>query len=85
MLAAAGLHNPRQCGTIIAVDFPSASDAGYLATIGPALKAFFTERSLLLRPLGNTVYVMPPYSITPNDLTTVHDVIAEAAVMFAPP
>lgn len=80
MLAATpGLKNARQCGTIIAVDFEAGGDAGYLAGIGPKLKAFFTERGLLLRPLGNTVYVMPPYCISPEDLAAVHAAIAEAA------
>ena len=82
MLAAAGLENPRQCGTIIAADFPASGDAGYLADVGPRLKAFFVERGLLLRPLGNTVYVMPPYCISAEDLTTVHAAIAEAAEVF---
>ncbi len=80
MLAATpSLKNPRQCGTIIAVDFEAGVDAGYLAGIGPKLKAFFTERGLLLRPLGNTVYIMPPYCISPEDLAAVHAAIAEAA------
>ncbi|MEO6717901.1 MAG: adenosylmethionine--8-amino-7-oxononanoate transaminase [Novosphingobium sp.] len=77
-----GLLNPRQCGTMIAVDLAT-GDAGYLADVGPKLKAFFLEHSLLLRPLGNTVYVMPPYCISGEDLTTVHEAIAEAAGRFA--
>jgi len=39
-------------------------DSGYLADIGPRLGAAFLERDLLLRPLGNIVYFMPPYAIT---------------------
>ena len=82
MLAAVpGLINPRQCGTMIAVDL-EVGDAGYLADAGPKLKAFFLERSLLLRPLGNTVYVMPPYCIGSEDLALVHGAIAEAAGVF---
>ena len=76
-----GLINPRQCGTMIAVELAS-GDAGYLADVGPKLKAFFLERGLLLRPLGNTVYVMPPYCIGTEDLTAVHGAIAEAARVF---
>ncbi len=79
MLSAAGLENPRQCGTIIAADYPVSGDAGYLAEIAPRLKAWFTEQSVLLRPLGNTVYVMPPYCIEADDLASVHTVIAKAA------
>ncbi len=82
MWADAGLENPRQCGTIIAADFPAGADAGYLADIGPRLKAWFTERSILLRPLGNTVYVMPPYCISAQDLAAVHEAVVEAAREF---
>jgi adenosylmethionine-8-amino-7-oxononanoate aminotransferase len=39
-------------------------DQGYLDQIGPRLSAAFVERGLLLRPLGNVVYFMPPYVIT---------------------
>ena len=80
--AEAGLENPRQCGTIIAADFPAAADAGYLAGIGPRLKAWFTQRGLLLRPLGNTIYVMPPYCISAEDLSAVHNAVADAAREF---
>ncbi len=37
---------------------------GYLDGLGPRLAAAFLDRGLLLRPLGNVVYFMPPYSIT---------------------
>lgn len=39
-------------------------DQGYLDQIGPRLAAAFLKRGLLLRPLGNVVYFMPPYVIT---------------------
>ena len=81
--AEAGLKNPRQCGTIIAADFPASGDAGYLADIGPRLKARFAEQGVLLRPLGNTVYVMPPYCISVDDLASVHSAVADAARAFA--
>ena len=43
-------------------------DAGYLAGVGPRLTRFFIDRGVLLRPLGNTIYVMPPYCITGAEL-----------------
>jgi len=73
-----GLVNPRQCGTVIAIDYEGGGE-GYLAQLGPRLLAYFREQDVLLRPLGNTVYVMPPYSITADDLGRVHEVMAEAA------
>ena len=45
--------NVRRAGTITALDL-KASDAGYLADVGPKLQDFFRNRNLLLRPLGNT-------------------------------
>jgi adenosylmethionine-8-amino-7-oxononanoate aminotransferase len=45
-------------------DKQSKEAGGYLDEIGPRLTRAFLERGLLLRPLGNVVYVMPPYVIT---------------------
>lgn len=41
---------------------------GYLDGIGPRLSAQFLNRGLLIRPLGNVVYFMPPYSITEDQV-----------------
>jgi adenosylmethionine-8-amino-7-oxononanoate aminotransferase len=73
-----GIANVRQAGTILALDY-AVSDEGYLSDIGPRLSARFREAGLLLRPLGNTVYVMPPYSIEAADLAACHQALAEAA------
>ena len=71
-------ENVRQLGTITAVDF-KVEEAGYLAAVGPKLYDFFRGRGLLLRPLGNTIYVMPPYCAAPEELDAVYAAIAEAA------
>ena len=73
-----GLAKARTCGTILAVDYVSDGQAGYLSAIGPRLTAFFRDRDLLLRPLGNTAYVMPPYGIAADDLARVHNALVEA-------
>jgi adenosylmethionine---8-amino-7-oxononanoate aminotransferase len=70
--------NVRRTGTITALDL-DVRDSGYLAEIGPKLLAFFGGRNLLLRPLGNTIYVMPPYCVTQADLDEIYAAIAEAA------
>lgn len=68
----------RRAGTIAALDL-AAADSGYLAAMAPRLYAFFIDRGLLLRPLGNTIYVMPPYCTTEPELDMVYDAISEAA------
>jgi adenosylmethionine-8-amino-7-oxononanoate aminotransferase len=67
----------RQIGTVGAMEL-RAEDAGYLSAMRPKLYQFFLEREVLLRPLGNVVYVLPPYVITPDELHRVYDVIVEA-------
>ena len=67
----------RQIGTIGAIELRT-DDAGYLSAMRPKLYAFFLERGVLLRPLGNVVYVLPPYVISPEELHRVWDVIVEA-------
>ena len=67
----------RQIGTIAAIELRT-EDAGYLSAMRPKLYRFFLERGVLLRPLGNVVYVLPPYVISPDELHRVWDVIVEA-------
>ncbi|MGC1584932.1 MAG: adenosylmethionine--8-amino-7-oxononanoate transaminase [Rhodomicrobium sp.] len=72
--------NVRQLGTIAALDL-CVEDAGYLAGVATRLYNFFAKKGLLLRPLGNTIYVMPPYCSAPGDLETAYAAIAEAATV----
>jgi adenosylmethionine-8-amino-7-oxononanoate aminotransferase len=72
------IANLRRCGTIAAMEL-GAGDAAYLSDLGPRLLAHFREAGLLLRPLGNTVYVMPPYCIEDADLHAIYTSIGEIA------
>ncbi len=67
----------RQIGSIAALEL-CVDDPGYLSGLRPKLYNFFLERGVLLRPLGNVVYVLPPYVIAPEELHRVYDVIVEA-------
>lgn len=58
-------------------DRTSKSAGGYLDQVGPGLAAEFMRRGLLLRPLGNTLYLMPPYAIGFDDLNWVLSQIEE--------
>ena len=71
-------ENVRQTGTITAMDLKT-PDPGYLAQIGPRLQESFRGSHVLLRPLGNTIYVLPPYCVTSEDLEVIYDAIAAAA------
>lgn len=69
--------NVRSIGTMAAIEL-KADDAGYTSKIRTKLYQFFLEAGLLLRPLGNIVYVLPPYVISQRELHYVHDKIAES-------
>lgn len=73
--------NARQLGTVAAIDL-EARDAGYLSDLAPKLRAFFMERGLLLRPLGNTIYLMPPYCIDATQLDAIFAALHEAGEIF---
>jgi adenosylmethionine-8-amino-7-oxononanoate aminotransferase len=68
-----GVRAPRVLGTVAAVDL--AARGGYLDPVGPELGAFALREGVLLRPLGNVVYVLPPYCIGDSDLEEIYGVI----------
>jgi adenosylmethionine-8-amino-7-oxononanoate aminotransferase len=72
------LRNQRRIGTITAMEV-TARQSGYLSAIGPRMTAMFRDRGLLLRPLGDTIYVMPPYCTDAADLERIYEAIAQVA------
>ena len=51
----------------LVTDKESKTATGYLDSVGPRLSAAFLDRGLLLRPLGNILYFMPPYVVTESE------------------
>ncbi|MBF0158749.1 MAG: adenosylmethionine--8-amino-7-oxononanoate transaminase [Magnetococcales bacterium] len=70
-------HRWRVMGTIAALDIRT-DTTGYHSEVGPRLKRFFLERGLLIRPLGNVIYLLPPYCITESELHRGWNGIEEA-------
>jgi len=79
-----GVGDVRHIGSIGAIELEVA-DPGYLSALRPKLYEFYLRRGVLLRPLGNVVYVLPPYSITSAELNFVYDVIEESLSLIANP
>jgi len=74
------VQRPRVLGTIAAFDL-SLGD-GYLSPVGPELAAFALAQDVLIRPLGNVVYVLPPYCSTADDLDHVYSVLDQFVSRF---
>jgi len=77
-----GVADVRHIGTIAAIEL-KVPDAGYLSSLRPRLYEFYLGRGVLLRPLGNVVYILPPYVISPEQLNFVYDVIQESLALVS--
>ena len=66
----------RKLGTIAAFDYKKISE-GYGSLESMAIRNRFLENGLLLRPLGNTIYLMPPYCIKKKNLIDSYEKLIE--------
>jgi adenosylmethionine-8-amino-7-oxononanoate aminotransferase len=73
------LKNLRSTGTILAMDFQTSEPTSYFHSLRDQLYHFFLEKGIILRPLGNTIYVMPPYCISDDELQYIYEAIEGCA------
>ncbi len=72
----------RVCGPVAAVEVKSRK-SDYLSPIGPDMYRLALSRGVLLRPLGNVLYLLPPYCIEDDDLHRCWDVIGACVDLAA--
>jgi adenosylmethionine-8-amino-7-oxononanoate aminotransferase len=68
----------RQTGTILALEWETGTDTSYFSGLRNQLYQYFIERGIVLRPLGNIVYILAPYVISDEDLQYIYDTIEQA-------
>lgn len=71
------VKNVRVTGTILALECSISEKSDYFHAQQEYLYQAFLEKGILMRPLGNTIYLVPPYCISEEDLNHVYDVILE--------
>jgi adenosylmethionine-8-amino-7-oxononanoate aminotransferase len=71
------VENVRHAGTIVAFDVGNA-DRGYLSGIAPRLYRYFVAQGVLLRPIGQSIYMLPPYCVSAEDLEVIVGTIERA-------
>ncbi|WP_307458677.1 adenosylmethionine--8-amino-7-oxononanoate transaminase [Chryseobacterium sp. SORGH_AS_0447] len=76
------MHHPkveqvRQTGTILAWEIKNNSHTSYFNEIGKVAYREFLTRGIIMRPLGNVLYLVPPFCITPEELDVVYRNITE--------
>ncbi len=70
------IRNPRQIGTIIAFDVAGEDKTGYLNNLRDWMVDYCISRGLIIRPLGNVLYLIPPYCITTEELEKVYSTLS---------
>lgn len=68
----------RVLGVIFALEIKTESQESYYGTMRNKLYNFFINNGVILRPVGNIVYILPPYIITKNQLQKVYQTIEKA-------
>ena len=68
----------RVLGVIFALEIKTESAASYYGNLRNKLYNFFIENGVILRPVGNIVYILPPYIISDEQLEKVYQVIESA-------
>ena len=72
----------RQTGTIFAIEWETGDNTSYFNRLRDDLYNFFLKEGVILRPLGNIIYIMPPYCITDDQLDYIYMKIEEALERF---
>ncbi len=76
------IKNPRLTGTIAAFEIGD-NTSNYVSDLAVKLPPFYLTRGILLRPMGNTVYIMAPYCVTEPDLDEIYDAIVQSLALAA--
>jgi len=76
------LKNIRQTGTILAMEWVTSAETSYFNNLRDNLYNFFLDQGIILRPLGNILYILPPYCIKSEQLQYIYAKIEEALERF---
>lgn len=68
----------RVLGVIFALEIKTENNESYYGTLRNKLYDFFIENGIIMRPVGNIIYILPPYIITDEQLQKVYQVIEKA-------
>ncbi|WGQ16865.1 aminotransferase class III-fold pyridoxal phosphate-dependent enzyme [Sphingobacterium faecium] len=72
----------RQTGTILAIELQQDEKTSYFSVLSEVLYPYFLSRGILIRPLGNIIYLVPPYCISDDDLDYIYTVIIDALQLY---
>jgi adenosylmethionine---8-amino-7-oxononanoate aminotransferase len=68
----------RQTGTIVAMEWEIGDNTSYFSSLRDKLYQYFLNAGIIMRPLGNVIYILPPYCITDDELNYIYSKIEQA-------
>jgi adenosylmethionine-8-amino-7-oxononanoate aminotransferase len=72
-----GIFEIRKLGTILAIELNTSNERGYMNPAAAEITQWFLNKNIYLRPLGNVIYVTPPYVISESELQMIYTSISE--------
>lgn len=72
------IKTTRVLGTIFALEIRIDNEESYYGSMRTKLYNFFIEKGVILRPVGNIIYILPPYIIKDDQLEKVYSIVEEA-------
>ena len=75
------VRSTRSLGVIFALDLQLETER--YGNLRDRLYRFFMDEGVFLRPLGNTIYLLPPYTISEEELTTLYAAILKCLEMLS--
>jgi adenosylmethionine-8-amino-7-oxononanoate aminotransferase len=71
------IKDVRVCGTILAIELMTNDTSSYYNPIRKKIYSHFLSKGILVRPLGNVMYIVPPYIISMGELQSIQSEIAQ--------
>lgn len=72
----------RVLGVIIALEIKTENQESYYGTMRNKLYSFFIDNGIILRPVGNIIYILPPYIISDDQLKKIYQIIKKALAII---
>jgi adenosylmethionine-8-amino-7-oxononanoate aminotransferase len=71
------IKDVRVCGTILAIELMTNDTSSYYNPIRKKIYSHFLSMGILVRPLGNVMYIVPPYIISMEELQLIQSEITQ--------
>ncbi|MES2836555.1 MAG: adenosylmethionine--8-amino-7-oxononanoate transaminase [Bacteroidota bacterium] len=71
------VNKANSLGTILSIEVKTTENTSYLNSLADVIPSFFLERGIIIRPLGNVIYCIPPYCINDEELEQIYKAILE--------